>query len=268
METFSDAQYHQYSCFINHNIGINLGETRKEILEIKLRKLMSRAGIKSYGNYYDILIDSRNNQTALKDFVNAITVNKTEFFRENAHFSFIADNPQLVMEHNPRIIQSQEIRAWCAGCSTGEEAYSLALVLQETFPLQDIKILATDINTEVLQTAVKGKYSSSSGEDIDEYYLSKYFRHTGSGLYVCNSLKNKVVFRQFNLVHEFPFKKGFDIIFCRNVMIYFDTEMQNKLLYKFYNVLVPGGLLFIGHSEAINNPDLNYTYMQPAVYMK
>ncbi|MEA4925522.1 MAG: protein-glutamate O-methyltransferase CheR [Syntrophomonadaceae bacterium] len=268
MEALSDAQYHRYSQFIHKNVGINLGETRKEILEVKLRKLMARAGIKSYENYFDTLINSKNDQAILKEFINEITVNKTQFFRENTHFNFIEGNPRLIMERNPRISQNQEIRAWCAGCSTGEEAYTLAMVLQENFPLQDIKILATDINTEVLQKAVKGKYSDSIKEDITWNYLSKYFKQTDSGLYVCNSIKRKVVFRQFNLIHEFPFKKGFDMIFCRNVMIYFDTPVQKKLLHKFYNVLVAGGLLFIGHAEGLANMGLDYTYILPAVYMK
>jgi Methylase of chemotaxis methyl-accepting proteins len=268
MEALSDTQYHKYSRFINHSVGINLGETRKEILEVKLRKLMVRAGVNSYGNYYKLLLNSPNNQPVIREFINEITVNKTEFFRENTHFSFLENNTGFILERNPRILQNQEIRAWCAGCSTGEEAYTLAMVLQESFPWQDIKILATDINTAVLQKAVKGRYSNLIKHDINMLYLSKYFRRTDSGFDICNAIKDKVVFRQFNLVHEFPFKKGFDIIFCRNVMIYFDSAMQNKLLHKFYEALVPGGMIFIGHSEAINQTELNYTYIQPAVYMK
>lgn len=267
MEALSDAAYRKYSQLINNSLGINLGETRKEILESKLKKLMLKDGISSYENYFNILVNSKNKATR-KDFTNEITVNKTDFFRENSHFNFIKQNPQLITEKNHRILKNQEIRAWSAGCSTGEEPYTLAMVLQESFPLQDIKILATDINTEVLQKAVKGEYGNHIRNDIEGFYLSKYFKKTDSGLTVSNSIKKKVTFRQFNLINEFPLKKGLDMIFCRNVMIYFDAPMQKKLLDKFYKVLVTGGLLFIGHSEGMANMGLNYTYVQPSVYMK
>jgi chemotaxis protein methyltransferase CheR len=165
-------------------------------------------------------------------------------------------------------LKNREIRAWSAGCSTGEEAYTLSMVLQESFPNLDIKILATDIDQKVLKKAVSGEYGIGEADDVERYYLAKYFKKTDRSLFVCDEIKSKVTFRQFNLMNKFSFKKGFDIIFCRNVMIYFDAPTQQKILKKFYDALVPGGLLFIGHSEGITDKNPGYIYVQPTVYRK
>lgn len=267
MAYLSDAEFYKYSKFINNNFGINFGEAKKEMLESKIKKLIIKNGINSYEKYFNILTES-NNRALIDDFIIEITVNKTDFFRESNHFNFIKENTSLITEKNNRILRNKEIRAWSAGCSTGEEAYTLAMILQESFPFMENKILATDLDPKVLKKAVKGEYSDYIRNNIEKYYLVKYFKKTDTGLSVCNEMKSKITFRQFNLMNEFPFKKGFDIIFCRNVMIYFDAVTQQKLLNKFYNALVPGGLLFIGHSEGITGKKLNYRYIQPTVYMK
>jgi len=267
MAHLSNAEFYKYSKFINKHFGINFGVAKKEILESKLNKLMTKNEINSYEDYFNILSES-NNKALINDFIIEITVNKTDFFRENNHFDYIKNHTSLITEKNKRMMKNKEIRAWSAGCSTGEEAYTLAITLQESFPLLNHKILATDLDTRVLDKAVKGEYSDDIRNSIEKYYLIKYFKKTGSGLSVCDETKRKVTFRQFNLMNEFPFKKGFDIIFCRNVMIYFDAATQQKLLKKFYDALVTGGLLFIGHSEGITGKELNIRYLQPTVYMK
>ena len=267
MIDLSDAQFRKYRKFIYDSFGINFAEAKREILEIKLKKLISEKGLGSYGAYYDLLTKSSDREL-LNEFIAEITVNKTDFFREINHFNFIKNNTTLITDNNRRILKNREIRAWSAGCSTGEEAYTLSMVLQESFPNLDIKILATDIDQKVLKKAVSGEYGIGTADCIERYYLAKYFKKTDRNLFVCDELKSKVTFRQFNLMNKFTFKKGFDIIFCRNVMIYFDAPTQQKILEKFYDALVPGGLLFIGHSEGITDKNPGYLYVQPTVYKK
>ena len=267
MTYLTDKQFKKYSQLIHNSFGITYAESKKEILESKLKKLMLKKGINSYEEFYRLLTEHED-KAVWNDFIEEITVNKTNFFRESNHFDFIKNHAEAIAENNRRIMTNKEIRAWSAGCSTGEEAYTLSMVLLESFPMLDIKILATDLDQGVLRKAIKGRYGSATNNDIESYYLNKYFSKTDAGLVVNDKIKATVTFRQFNLTDEFLFKKGFDIIFCRNVMIYFDAATQQQLLKKFYQVLAPGGLLFIGHSEGLADRNLNYKYIQPAVYMK
>lgn len=267
MEVFSDIQFDRYSRYIHDNFGINFKTAKKELLEAKLKKLLEKNKVSSYEDYFRILTADNSNEI-VNEFISEITVNKTDFFRESSHFDYIKNHAGLITQQNSRILKSGEIRVWSSACATGEEAYTLAMVLQESFPQLNKKILATDLDPEVLRKALTGEYSDHIKNDVEMYYLSKYFIKTDSGLSICDSIKRSVTFRQFNLVNEFPFTKGFDIIFCRNVMIYFDLAMQKKLLKKFYNALNPGGLLFLGHTEGITNGKLDYKYVQPAIYMK
>lgn len=267
MDTFSDAQFEKYSRYIYDNFGINFKKTKKDILETKLKKLIEKSGQNSYEDYFRLLTNSHE-EDVINEFICEITVNKTDFFRESSHFDFIRENAGRITAYNSRIITNREIRAWSAGCATGEEAYTLSMILKESFPGLTIKVLATDIDSEVLSRAIKGAYGENVKNDIDRYYLMKYFSKTETGYCINSNMKNNITFRQFNLMNSFPFKNRFDIIFCRNVMIYFDAEIQQKLLNKFYQVLTPGGLLFLGHTEGITNMKLNYRYLQPAVYIK
>lgn len=267
MDSFSDAQFEKYSSYIHDNFGINFKISKKEILESKLRKLMEKEEVYGYDEFFRLL-NTCNNKKLISDLISEITVNKTDFFRESSHFDFIKSNTDLIMQNNSRIIRNREIRAWSAGCATGEEAYTLAMTLRESFPQYTVKILATDIDPMVLKKAMKGEYSENIRNDMEKCYLNKYFNKTASGLAVRDHVKRNITFRQFNLMNEFPFQHGFDIIFCRNVMIYFDIAMQQNLLTKFFHSLTRGGLLFLGHTEGITNSKLNYRYVQPAVYMK
>ncbi|MCX7747373.1 MAG: protein-glutamate O-methyltransferase CheR [Clostridia bacterium] len=268
MQAFQENVFRKYSNFIYENFGIYLNEEKKELLQSKLLKLMMKHKTASYEAYFNLLTQSGNREI-LVEFANEITINKTDFFREINHFEFIKKNSDLILERNKRIRRNSEIRVWSAGCSTGEEAYTLAMVLQEHFlPGLLIKILATDLNSKVVSQAMKGVYPSSIKGDMDILYLSKYFEKVQNEWYVTESTKRLVTFRLFNLMDDFPFKKLFDFIFCRNVMIYFDSKTQQRLIDKFYEVLAPGGLLFIGHSESLTNKKHKYQYIQPTIYMK
>lgn len=268
LQSFTDREFEKYRRLIYEKSGIHLSDVKKDTLKAKLHKLMARNSMYSYDEYYDTLVTDRDKQSII-EFINEITINKTDFFRENNHFDFIKYKIQWILEKNPRILRNREIRVWSAGCSTGEEAYTLAFVLKECLPEKiNIKILATDICSKVLIIAGKGIYPSRIRNEIDSYYLTRYFERSENEYKVVDSIRELVTIRQFNLMDAFPFSNTFDMIFCRNVMIYFDTKTQQSLLDKFYSVTAPGGLLFLGHSESLINKRHRYQYIQPTIYSK
>jgi chemotaxis protein methyltransferase CheR len=266
--SFSDKEFGKYKQLIYNDFGIYLNCAKKDTLKTKLCKLMTRNGINSYDEYYNALVTDTDNRY-ITEFINEITINKTDFFRENNHFDFISKKIKFILENNQRIIRNREIRVWSAGCSSGEEAYTLAFILKECLADEiKIKILATDICNKVLTVASKGVYPAKIKSEIDNYYLSKYFDRGDNNYKVAGNIKDLVTLRQFNLMSAFPFSNTFDMIFCRNVMIYFDLKVQQHLLDKFYNTITSGGLLFLGHSESLINKKHRYQYIQPTIYMK
>jgi chemotaxis protein methyltransferase CheR len=205
--------------------------------------------------------------------IDAISTNLTSFFREIAHFDYLKGSflPSLIKSKD-RSVQNC-IRAWCAGCSTGEEAYSLAMTLLEATDgggHWDIKLLASDISTRVLEVARRGSYDVSRTQGIPAAMRSKYFAtdHTSDQpqLQALPTLKKMIAFRYLNLMEDWPFAGPFDFIFCRNVMIYFDSSTQQRLIRRFKNMLSPGGLLFTGHSESLNGINHGLKHVQPTIY--
>jgi len=268
MQVFGEEQFLKFKKLIYQNFGINLGKEKKDALRTKLVRLMSKKGIESFDEYFNVLT-FKENEIERNELVEEITIHKTDFFRENNHFDFIKSKTDFFMHNEGRIFKSNEIRVWSSGCSTGEEAYTLAIVLKESLPKHiNIKILATDISSKVLIQAQKGIYSTSIKNEIDNYYLNIYFDQIGNSFVAKNSIKELITFRQFNLAEKFPFRNTFDIVFCRNVMIYFDTTFQQLLLDKFYEIIAPRGMLFIGHSESLANKKNQFQYVQPTIYLK
>lgn len=268
MEQFGDKHFKKFCELIYTNFGISTSEAKKEILHAKLDKLISKNNLNSYDEYYKNLVGQENRETLI-EFANAITVNQTSFFRENNHFEYIKNNVNSLLQYNPGILKNNEIRVWSSACSTGEEPYTISIVLSEYLPKGiKIRVLATDINSDVLASAQKGLYPLSIKNDIELVYLNKYFNAVNNGYTISDDIKKLVTFRQFNLMDDFPFKGAFDIVFCRNVMIYFDQAVRQKLLSKFYNILVSGGLLFIGHSESITQQSHHFRFVHPTVYLK
>jgi chemotaxis protein methyltransferase CheR len=268
MQVFGEVQFLKFSKLIYENFGIHLAKEKKDALRAKLIKLMSKNEIDSFDVYFDMLTHG-GSEIELSELVEEITIHKTDFFRETNHFDFIKSKAEYFIQSEGRISKSNEIRVWSAGCSTGEEAYTLAIVLKECLPKHiNIKILATDISNKVLIHAKKGLYPGSIKSEIHKYYLNSYFDGLGNDFIVKESLKELITFRQFNLAETFPFKNTFDIVFCRNVMIYFDTAFQQQLLDKFYEIIAPRGMLFIGHSESLANKKNQFLYVEPTIYMK
>jgi len=255
----------EYRHIIMNRFGISITSDKTDTMCLRIDKYARECGL----SYADLLTSLKHgNLNHLDGFATAITINVTSFFRESGHFDFIIENWNQITSNNPRIKQTGEIRVWSAGCSTGEEPYTIAMVLTHERPEYRLRILATDINPKVVSIAQEGLYPEKIKEDIDPHYIGLYFERHEQKLIVAPRIRDMVVFRTFNLMNPFPFKNTFDIIFCRNVMIYFSQEIQNGLIEKFSTVLNAGGLLFIGHSESINNRLNCFKYMQPTVYMK
>lgn len=265
-----DEDFNKLREIVYREAGIKLSDVKKILMQSRLMKRLRELRIDSFSDYYDYLIENYDEEKI--NFINLITTNKTDFFRENDHFEFMKD--VLLPDYEKRGIK--EIRIWSAGCSTGEEPYTIAMVTNEYFSTKqapEILILATDIDTQVLQKAKNGVYPEEHLSTVDPKYLKTYFtKGTGEneGLYRVNeSLKQTVYFRRLNLLQEeYPMKKQFDIIFCRNVIIYFDRETQKRLFSKFYNYLKDDGYLLIGHSENITSITDKFMLAGRTIYRK
>lgn len=258
----STELFQRFATLIYEVAGIQLTSQKKTLAMTRFQRRMRELGISEYEQYFQRIKEDDNEFVLM---LNSITTNTTKFFRENHHFEFLKNTllPQL-MQHKRA---NREIRIWSAGCSTGEEPYTIAISLLEKLktvsggydlndPCRgwDIKILATDISTKVLNMAQTGRYSAESvQEDLPETLRKLYFDPDGSGGYqVKDTVKKLIRFRRLNFKeHSYPFKQSFDLIFCRNVMIYFDEVMKQHVLTRFHHHLAPHGHLFLGHSETM-----------------
>lgn len=266
----NDIEYKKLSDFIKNNTGIDLGPNKQTLLINRLRGIFMKYNIKSFNDFYKKLI-SKENPELESELVDAITTNYTYFMRESEHFRYLQD---VVLPEITRKNRTYDLRVWCAACSSGQEAYTLAMIIDDFLGNEkfswDRKLLATDISEKMLDICEKGIYDTSTIVTMPDRWKNNYFRKVNAvKSAVVDDIKNQVIFGKFNLMTEvFPFKKKFNVIFCRNVMIYFDEDTRNKLIKKFYDVLEPGGYLFIGHSEVIERGTSNFKYIMPSVYRK
>lgn len=268
-----EARYLDMFCdYLYKTMGIFIEDNKKILLSQKILKLMQEDGIGNASEYYHLIVAppiTERQKTIKNKFVDTVTIHKTNFFRENNHFEFLKSNILEIMKERPSIRQTGELRVWSSACSTGEEAYTLAMLLKEILP-NDVraKILATDISPQSIQRALAGVYKFGPEDNITNYYINKYFLKEGDSWVISQEIKNYVTFRLFNLMDPFPFKNPFDIIFCRNVMIYFSREVQEQLVNNFHSALGDNGLLFIGHSESLIQIQHNFSYHEPTIYKK
>lgn len=261
-----------FAGYLYENMGIYIEDSKKALLAQKLSKLMTDSGIHNSGEYYHFIVAPpiSEKQKELKNkFIDTVTIHKTNFFRENNHFEFLQRNINDIIAQSPAVKATGELRVWSSACSTGEEAYTLAMLLKEILPSNiRPKILATDISPDSIRRALEGAYKFGPEDNITNYYINKYFTKKESDWVISPEIKSLVTFRLFNLMEPFPFRNPFDIIFCRNVMIYFDREVQEKLVNNFYAALCKKGFLFIGHSESLIQIKHPFTYHEPTVYRK
>ncbi|NOX88656.1 MAG: protein-glutamate O-methyltransferase [Calditrichaeota bacterium] len=274
MPELLEKDFEKIRQLVHDRFGISLGPHKRSLVLGRLQKVVRAYGFRSFSEYYDYLLKDQSGE-ALNTLINRISTNHTYFNREPNHFAFLEEKaiPDLL-----RRLQSNKkkevLRIWSAGCSSGEEPYQIAMILIGVLGLLDAKkksaILATDISEIVLEKAKQGKYSKENLSNLDATFVEKYFAKEDHEKFAVKPfVKELILFRRLNLMRQqFPFKRRFHIIICRNVMIYFDTETKEQLIQKFYNYLEPGGYLMIGHSESLSHHNSYFKYVQPAIYVK
>lgn len=243
-----DKEYIEFCEKINRYIGINLLEYKENQMKRRLKSLYEKKGLKSFDDYF---LEIQKNADTKEEFLDRITINVSEFFRNYPRWEI------LEKEILPTLVKNKRsINVWSAACSSGEEAYSLAMILTNFYSINDIKILATDIDEKILEKAKSGVYGEYAIKGCPTKYLDKYFKKSGNEYILDDSIKNCVKFKKHDLLKE-PFEKNLDLIVCRNVMIYFTEEAKEKLYYKFGDSLSENGVLFVGSTEQIFQPQ-NY----------
>lgn len=269
----SDEEFAAISHLVYQTFGIVLGAEKRSLVVGRLHSCLTRRGLKSFSDYLRLLKADKSGEI-LSELVNHISTNFTSFFREASHFDFLASTalPEVLQILEKK--RSNDLRVWCAACSSGEEAYTIQMTIMRKLGLQystfDAGLLATDISVRMLDVARRGVYTGEQLDRIPEEYRNGFFKSLGDDRFaVKDNMRNQILFRRLNLMNaKFPFGKPFQIIFCRNVMIYFDEATRRRLIEKFHDVLEPGGYLFIGHSETINSEWSRFQNILPAVYRK
>ena len=274
--TLNDREFHRFSSFIYDHAGIKMPPAKKTMLEARLQKRLKANSINTFEEYGDYVFSQEGRSAELIHLIDVVTTNKTDFFREPGHFDF------MVKTALPAIIKSRgdalrdPVRIWSAGCSTGEEPYTLAMVLSEFsagYPDFRVAITASDICTQVLQTAKTAIYPEERTDPIPlnlkKKYLMRSREKTNSLVRISPQLRSLINFRRINFMDDdFGISEKMDIIFCRNVVIYFDKPTQQTLMRKFHRQLKPGGYLFIGHSETLSGLDVDFKAVASTVYRK
>ena len=274
--SMNEAQFRRLVEFIYKVCGIKLNESKKVMLESRLSKRLKALGMKSYKDYCEYLFSQEGRDEELIHMIDMVTTNKTDFFREPAHFDFLRRMavPELIKTHGAGT--SRKLAVWSAGCSTGEEPYTLAMVLNDYAEMHrgfEYLILATDISTRVLDAAKTGIYREEQVVPVPQDFRKKYLlrgkeRHMGK-VRVVPELREMIRFRRLNFIEgDFGMREPLDIVFCRNVIIYFDRPTQEKLINRISSHMVPGGYLFMGHSETLNGMNVPLASVAPTVYRK
>lgn len=266
----TDEEFQRISVYMKANYGIDLSQ-KKVIINGRLENYLRKGGYGSCTEYLNALGTDKTG-TLEKMLVNLLTTNHTYFMREFEHFEYFRGTvlPWLKAKEE----RKKDLRIWCGAASTGEEPYMIAMVLADFFGMErtkwDTKILATDISTKVLKQALAGVYSAEQLKNLPSNWKKNFFKPVagGSQYLVSDELKRQVLFRQFNLMSPFPFRKKMHTVFLRNVMIYFDEPTKNQLLQKVYNCLEPGGYLFIGTTETLDRNSTPFQIIQPSIFRK
>jgi len=271
IEKLQDEDFLQISAFIEEHYGIQLPVSKKMMVEARLQRRLKATNISTFGEYFS-LVFSPEGRTEFQKMIDLITTNKTDFFRESNHFDFLSESvlPGLVREQDT-------INIWSSACSSGEEVYSILITLEEYFfrTLRSVpySILGTDLSMQVLEKAARAIYDEDRLDNVPLYIKKRYFLKNkdreNPKARVKPDLLKSVAFKQLNLLKEIKgIDFNFDIIFCRNVLIYFNREVQQEVVSKLIRHLKPGGFLLIGHSESLNNMSLPVRQVKPTVYQK
>ena len=263
-----DDEFNAITSYIKENYGVNLTKKRP-LIEGRLSNYITNLGFNSYMDYFEYAKnDNANGEMTM--LINKLTTNHTYFFRENEHFEFYRER---VLPWIKNELKTTDLRIWSAGCSSGQEPYTLAMITMDYLGASaaswDHTILASDISNKVLTIAKNGIYAREELGEVPRSWITKYFTaYDDHRFAVSETLRKSVAFRNFNLLSPFQFKKPFQCIFCRNVMIYFDMPTKNAIVKKFYDALEPGGYFMVGHSESLSACSHEFKYIKPSIYQK
>jgi len=272
--SLTDAEFSRISEMVYKHCGINLHDGKKQLVQARVAKRLRAGRFESLSGYLDFVANDQSGQEFTL-LIDAMSTNLTSFYRESDHFRFLQEVglPEAIARKTK--IGDRRLRLWSAACSTGEEPYTLAMILHDTIPdieRWDIKILASDISTHVLHVAGNGFYNADRLKPLPQGYATRFFRPANlggvHGFKVNPELMKMVAFRHLNLIDDWPFSGPFDFILCRNVMIYFDKPTQERLVNRFYTLLGDDCVLFTGHSESLTGVKHPFKYVRPTIYAK
>ena len=271
----SDRDFQRLSEFVKEKTGISMSDVKKTMLQARLQKRLRALDMKDFSEYCEYLFSSRGMELEIDQFINVVTTNKTDFFREPHHFDFLVRNA-IPFLREFGLLQHHFLNVWSAACSNGMEPYTLAMTLSEYEAANEgfsWSVLGTDVSTDVLEKAAQGIYSEDSIEpvpiDLREKYLLRSLDRRKRLVRIVPELRSRVEFRYLNFIDDdYEMNHKFEVIFCRNVIIYFDRKTVLKILKKIANYLIPGGFLFLGHSEFLNSYPLPFDPVGTTVYQK
>lgn len=268
-----DHEFERIRKVILAYFGIKLSDEKRSLVVGRLQSIIREKGLTSFEAYFDH-VETDASGRELGRMIDRLTTNHTFFFREQRHFDFLRFTILPDIEAVRTTPLSRNLRLWCAGCSAGDEAYSYMIHILEYFGERyhtwNAGVLATDISEKMLNEARRGIYPAKRLAKVPSFLKFRYFKATSKGMYqILESVRQEVTFRRLNLKNNtFPFKHDFDVISCRNVMIYFDQDMKDHLVQAFYSLIRPGGYLFVGHSESLNRKNLPFRYITPGIYRR
>lgn len=267
---FTDKDFHFIQNLVAERTGIVLTDIKRTMVYSRIARRIRQCGVSNFAEYCELL--KAGDESELISFTNAITTNLTSFFREEHHFEYLSDT--VLPELEKKKI-NKKIRIWSAGCSSGEEPYSIAMTVQDYFkhkPGWDIKILASDLDFDMVERAASGIYKDERVTGLDKKHLRNYVKkgkgkHSGN-VKIHQELMEMITFKQLNLLHDWPFRGPFDFMFCRNVVIYFNKETQKELFYRYADLLDDNAALFIGHSESLFKVTDRFKSIGRTIYRK
>lgn len=268
-----DHEYRQLTQLAREKFGIDMGADKRQLVTHRLQPLITEMGFKGFGEYYHYLKTDTTGQALIR-FINRLTTNYSYFNREGEHFDFLQRKALPQRTAPSSSLNASQINLWSAGCSSGEEAYTIAMHLRDffenPFPQWKLEILATDIDTRILEEAHRGIYQEDRLKNVPPLMRMRYFKSVQPGIWqVKPEIKELVHLSRYNLIRsQFSFKGKFFAIFCRNVMIYFDRPTINELVERFYQVTEDQGYLFIGQTESLDKDRCPYRYVAPSIYQK
>ena len=267
----SESDFRDILKLIRDVTGITMGEQKRQLVYRRIRTRLQETGIPTFRDYVDYI--RSGDSPEVEKFCNAVTTNLTSFFRENHHFEYLAKT--ILPELTAKKRKSKRIRIWSAGCSTGEEPYSIAMTVLETFSQYknwDLKVLCTDLDSDVVGKARAGVYPDGRIDGVSVARRKRWFENIGTAndpeYSATAELRDPLTFNQLNLMHDWPMRGKFDVIFCRNVVIYFDKDTQRKLVARYEKVLEDGGYLILGHSESLFKVSENFELLGNTIYRK